>query len=181
MSKDFELLCATQFITEGEQEELRSIALDYLERGVLEANPKGPNRFRAKIWGTEYCVPAIQKIGARVIEDFKLQGFPVDPQLGWIISVIEKGGQIHPHIDKYPYHDEHNAKHLRCNIMVAKENATGNPVIEGKIIDVPERAVWGFFPSEAAHATQELDVEQPRIVFQFGFVVPESYHLQNKT
>ena len=119
----------------------------------------------------------IKKIGARIIHYFQLQGLPVDPHLGWIVSVIERGGQIHPHIDRYPYHDQHKAKHLRCNVMVSKENATGNPVIEDKIMDVPERAVWGFFPSEAHHATQLLDVDEPRIVFQFGFVVPESYHL----
>lgn len=172
---EFDLLCASGFISVEEQSELRQIALAYFETGVLEANAKGPHRYRAKIWGTENCTPFIKRLGGRIIEFFQLQGCPVDPQLGWIISLIEKGGQVHPHYDKYPYHDEHNAKHLRCNIMVAKENATGNPVIEGQIIEVPERAVWGFFPSEAEHATQLVDVESPRIVFQFGFVVPKNY------
>ncbi|WP_339673428.1 hypothetical protein [Dasania marina] len=177
MSKSFELLCATGFISAAEQDELRGIALAYWQQGVLESNAKGPHRYRAKIWGTEHCTPFIKQLGGRIIEFFGLQGCPVDPQLGWIISLIEKGGQVHPHYDKYPYHDEHNAKHLRCNIMVDKENASGNPVIEGEIVDVPERAVWGFFPSEAQHATQLVDVERPRIVFQFGFVVPNDYQL----
>ena len=176
MSKPFELLCATGFITESEQQQLRDIALDYWRQGVLEGNPKGPHRYRAKIWGTEHCNDFIKRLGGRIIEFFQLQGCPVDPQLGWIISLIEKGGQVHPHYDKYPYHDEYKAKHVRCNIMVDKENASGNPVIEGQIVDVPERAVWGFFPSEAEHATQLVDVSRPRIVFQFGFVVPEDYH-----
>jgi hypothetical protein len=174
---NLELSCSKDFITIEEQTELCNIAADYFKQGVLEANPRGPHRYRAKIWGTEYCTPFIMTLGKRIIEHFKLEGCLVDPHLGWIISVIEKGGQIHKHRDKYAYHVQNNVKHLRCNIMVTRENATANPVIEDQIIDVPARAIWGFFPSESEHCTQLLDVEEPRIVYQFGFVVPMDYTL----
>lgn len=174
---NFDLLCATDFISVEEQDELRGIALDYFKQGVLEGNPRGPHRYRARIWNTVYCTPFISQLGARISDAFQLRGYPVDPQLGWIISLIENGGQIHPHIDKYEYHVKNNAKHLRCNIMVSKENDSANPVIDGKVIDVAERSLWVFFPSEVVHSTQLLDVVEPRIVFQFGFVVPKDYQL----
>lgn len=176
-SSKIDFLCTTDFISIDEQAELQSIALDYYKKGILQSNPRGPHRFRAKIWGTKYCTDFIQQIGSMIVDSFELQKCPVDPQLGWIVSLIESGGQIHPHRDKYPYHDLHNAKHLRCNIMVSKENSSGNPVIDDQIIDIPERAIWGFFPSEALHATQVIDMNEPRIVFQFGFMVPNSYRL----
>ena len=160
MSK-FDLLCATDFISIEEQAQLHSIALDYFERGVLQANPRGPHRYRAKIWNTKYCTAFIRQLGSRIIDSFQLQGCPVDPHLGWIISLIEKGGQIHQHRDKYAYHVQNNAKHLRCNIMVSRENASANPIIDGEIIDVSERAVWGFFPSEALNQPPNSVKEQP--------------------
>ena len=172
-----DLSCVPEFISCEEQQALRELALNYLDTGVLQPNPRGPNRYRAKIWDTPYCTPLIKQVGERIVSHFQLAGYPVDPQLGWIISVISDGGQIHPHLDRYPYHDQHNAKHLRCNIMVSKENNSANPVICGQAIDVAERALWAFFPSEAPHATQEIQCRQPRIVFQFGFMVPNSYRL----
>jgi hypothetical protein len=175
--QNIELLCASEFISVDEQNKLRSIALDYYKQGILESNPRGPHRYRAKISNTSFCTPFINQLGERIRDLFQLGNFPVDPHLGWIISLIEKGGQIHPHIDKYEYHIKNNAKHLRCNILVTRENDTANPVIDGKVLDVNERCLWGFFPSEVVHSTQLLDVVEPRIVFQFGFLVPKDYQL----
>ena len=36
---------------------------------------------------------------------------------------------------------------------------------------------WAFFASDFAHATQVIQGEQPRIVYQFGFTVSSSYEL----
>lgn len=163
------------FISSEEQQELCNIAESYLADGILQANPRGPGRFRAKIWDTPYCTPFIRQMGNRVIRRFQLMGYPVDPQLGWIISLIKPGASIHQHIDKYPYHEQLKAKHLRCNIMVSRDHPSGNPVIGGQEIDVPERSLWAFFPSEVAHGTQPIMTAAPRIAFQFGFVVPDGY------
>tara|TARA_B110000977_G_C11033441_1_gene476138 strand:- start:826 stop:1359 length:534 start_codon:yes stop_codon:yes gene_type:complete len=170
-----DLVVVRNFITASEQTELKRIALYYLEQGILEANPRGPDRYRAKIWNTPYCTDFIKQIGERVISRFELMGCPVDLQLGWIISLLQPGAQIHPHIDKYPYHQTMKAKHLRCNIMVSKDNDSGNPVIAGQSIDVTECALWGFFPSEAVHSTDIINTSSPRIAYQFGFVVPQNY------
>lgn len=171
----FDLVRIRSFISTQEQSDLYQLALSYRDEGVLEANTRGPGRFRAKIWGTPYCTPLIHEVGKRIVAGFHLAQCPVDPQLGWIISLLEPGAQIHPHIDKYPYHEQHNTKHLRCNIMISSDNASGNPVIAGNSVDVPERALWGFFPSEVGHSTKIIQTTSPRVVYQFGFVVPGDY------
>jgi hypothetical protein len=170
-----DLVVVRNFITASEQAELKSIALDYFEQGILVANSRGPGRFRAKIWNTPHCTDFIKILGDRIVKQFKLNDYPVDPTLGWIISLLQPGAQIHPHIDKYPYHQAMKAKHLRCNIMVCKDNDSGNPVITGQSIDVAECALWGFFPSEAVHSTEVINTLSPRIAYQFGFVVPQDY------
>ena len=178
--KTFETMQINEFITVDEQQQMKSIAVNYLKQGILEANPRGPGRYRARIWNTELCTDLISSIGERIIEQFHLEDCPVDHQLGWIISLLQPGAQIQPHIDKYPYHDQLNAKHLRCNIMISRDNISGNPVINGNVIDVAERALWGFFPSEQVHCTQVIETIEPRIVYQFGFVVPSSYKLKEQ-
>ena len=171
----FDVVTTPDFISDREQDELQGLALEYLDKGVLQANPRGPGRYRAKIWGTDHCVTLITDIGGRIVEQFRLSGCPVDPQLGWIVSLLQPGASIHPHLDRYPYHAQTRTKHLRCNVMVARENASGNPVISGRSIEVPERSLWGFFPSEIPHGTGVIDGGAPRIVFQFGFMVPQLY------
>jgi hypothetical protein len=170
-----DLVVVRNFITASEQAELKRIALDYFEQGILVANPRGPGRYRAKIWNTLHCTDFIKILGARIFKQFKIIVYPVDPTLGWIISLLQPGAKIHPHIDKYPYHQAMKAKHLRCNIMVCKDNDSGNPVIAGQPIDVAECALWGFFPSEAVHSTDVINTSSPRIAYQFGFVVPLDY------
>ena len=170
-----DLVVVSNFITASEQAELKRIALDYFDQGILEANPRGPGRYRAKIWNTPYCTDFIKMLGDRIVKQFDLSGYPIDLELGWIISLLQPGAQIHPHIDKYPYHQTMKAKHLRCNIMVCKDDVSGNPVIAGQAIDVAENSLWGFFPSEAVHSTDIINTSSPRIAYQFGFVVPQNY------
>ena len=63
---NFDLLYTPDFISVEEQNELRSIALNYFQQGVLEANPRSPNRYRAKIWNTPYCTPFLLQLGDRI-------------------------------------------------------------------------------------------------------------------
>jgi hypothetical protein len=174
----FEIAKIENFVSVKEQGQMREVALRLQGDGVLQANPRGPGRFRAKIWDTDHCTPFIHSIGSRVIDHFGLADCRVDPQLGWIISLLEPGASIHPHVDKYPYHEQSGTKHLRCNIMVSRDNDSGNPVLAGNIIDVPERTLWAFFPSEVVHYTQLIQTTKPRIAYQFGFMVPEAYSLE---
>jgi hypothetical protein len=103
------------FISQHEQYQLREKAKDYRRTGVLESNEAGPRRFFRKVDGTEYCDTSITAIGQRVIKTFGLEGFEIDPYLGWIISFVEPDGFIHPHLDRQPLYAETNQKHFRCN------------------------------------------------------------------
>ena len=58
------------------------MGLAYLESGILEANPKGQHRYRAKIGSTENCMPFIKRLRARVTDFFQLQSCPLDSPLG---------------------------------------------------------------------------------------------------
>ena len=168
-------------ISQHEQYQLREKAKDYRRTGVLESNEAGPRRFFRKVDGTEYCDASITAIGQRVIKTFGLEGFEIDPYLGWIISFVEPDGFIHPHLDRQPLYAETNQKHFRCNVMVSNGGTLASPIIGGRGYRVDERALWGFFASELTHGTLPNVGSGPRIVYQFGFTVPGDYSLTSYT
>ena len=83
-----------EFITEPERVHLRDAALDYLERGILEANPAGPLRYRRRIYGTEFCDEIMTSIGQRVTTTFGFNDTQVDPGLG-VDHIIDPAGRIY--------------------------------------------------------------------------------------
>ncbi|MEM8499396.1 MAG: hypothetical protein AAF542_15335 [Pseudomonadota bacterium] len=85
-------LLVSEFITATERTELVATAMDYLERGVLERNTAGVKRYRKRVFNTQYCTPLISALGKRIAEYISIEDCPVDPYLGWIISVIQPGG-----------------------------------------------------------------------------------------
>ena len=107
-----------------------------------------------------------------------LDDYEVDPYLGYTISLIEPGGFIHEHVDRYgSYHE--GMRHLRCNIMVRRENETYDPVISHMVVPIPECAAWGFIASECEHGTQDITGDTSRIIVGFGWTVPGDYTLEN--
>ncbi len=160
-----------------QQAHLFALANQYRANGVLEANPSGPFRFRRKIYGTEYCDPEMQRLASRIIATFALDGYAVDPYLGWIISYIEPGGFIKPHIDRQPHYQQTSDKHLRCNVLVQGKDESAYPLVGAQRLKVQERGLWAFFASEYPHGTEVLQGGQARIVYQFGFTVPVDYSL----
>lgn len=166
-----------EFISNEEQAHLVGLANHYRNSGVLEANPSGPLRFRKRVDGTEYCDSAMQRVAARIIDVFKLGACPVDPYLGWIISYIEPGGFIKPHIDRHQHYQETGDKHLRCNVLVQGSDESAYPLVGAQRLAVKERGLWAFFASEHPHGTQVLQGDDSRIVFQFGFTAPAAYVL----
>lgn len=169
-----------EFISIEQQAHLLALANQYRANGVLEANPSGPFRFRQKVYGTEYCDPEMQKLAVKIIATFALDGCPVDPYLGWIISYIEPGGFIKPHIDRQPHYQQTSDKHLRCNVLVQGKHESAYPLVGAERLKVGERGLWAFFASEHPHGTQVLQGDQPRIVYQFGFSVPADYSLDRR-
>ena len=171
------LIRLTDFITKDERQQLEDIAYDLKDKGVLASNPAGPNRFFAKVYGTEHITPFITELGDRIAARFGLQSCEVDPYLGYTISMINPAGFINEHIDKYGDY-MNDKRHLRCNVMVCRENETYDPVICHMIVPVPETSAWAFMASESAHGTQEIAGDRARIIFGFGWEVPSDYSFE---
>lgn len=172
-------LLISQFIDEEERAALRSTALDYLNDGILESSQAGPNRFRKKIFNTQYCSPLISDLGRRITVYLELENCPVDPYLGWIVSVIKPGGFIQPHRDAHAHYQTSDDRHLRCNILVQGSHESCRPRIGTLKLEAKEGDLWAFYASDHIHGTDVIHGEVERIVYQFGFVVPPNYPLQS--
>ncbi len=170
-------LVLRNFVSPAEQAHLRDTATDYHQRGLLQANASGPHRYRLKIHQSEYCDTQMHAVGQRIAATLGFDGSRVDPYLGWIISLIEPGGFIKPHIDRHPHYQNTDDRHLRCNVLVQGDDESAWPVIGNHRYHVRERGLWAFFASEHPHGTQVIAGEQPRIVYQFGFTVPAAFTL----
>jgi hypothetical protein len=166
----------SDIIDEAERRELEDYALKLKADEVLEANPAGRNRFYQGIWGGPLVTPLIRKLAGRIEGRFGLDGVPVDPELGWVISVIYHGGFVHTHKDDRLYHDR-PLKHLRCNVVVSKPDGGGVPVIGKRPVPLIERGGWAFFASEVEHSAFPVNGSKPRIIYQFGYSVPEAWAL----
>jgi hypothetical protein len=167
----------TDFVTEEERSELEKLAYEFKDTGVLVENPAGPNRLVAKVYGTDNCTPLITEMGNRIAKRLELENYDVDSHLGYTISLIQPGGFIHEHVDLYgPYME--GMRHLRCNIMVSRENESGNPIISHLIVPIPERYAWAFMASECKHGTQDIAGTKSRIIYGFGWTVPADYSLE---
>jgi len=173
-----EVLVIPEFITRAERNHLISRARRWRKSGVLQPNPKGPHRYAAMIYRTHHVDTRIQAIHARIVEALQLAGMPTDPYLGWVCSMIEPGGFIHPHVDRYKLYQQTPNRHLRCNVLVQRGDDSADPIIADNPRPVPERGLWAFFASELIHGTGKIRTK-PRIVYQYGFVAPPTYSLRN--
>ena len=165
------------FISATEQEHLRAHATGLREQGQLRSNSAGLNRYFLKIDQTTFCDSSVESIGARIITRLGLEDCRIDPVLGWILSYIEPGGFIHPHIDSRGEYPPREKIHLRCNVLVQGTDPSCYPVIDGSPREVHERSLWAFHASEIEHGTLTIAGGQPRIVYQFGFRVPADHQL----
>lgn len=174
MTKPF--VTFSDLIDEEERRELQDYALRLKAADVLDANLVGENRFYQCIWGGPLVTPLIREVAVRIERRFNLGGFPVDPELGWVISVIFQGGFVHTHKDDELYRDK-PMKHLRCNLVVSKPESGGTPVIARDSVPLIERGGWAFFASEEKHSAFPVGGARPRIIYQFGYSVPIAWKL----
>lgn len=167
-------------VSEPERLELCSYALGLQESRELKANPQGPNRYYQRIWGGPLVTPLIRDVAARIEHRFGLarSGITIDPDLGWVISVIFTGGFVNTHIDSRSYQHK-PLKHLRCNLVASKPDSGGEPVISDRPVPLVEGGGWAFFASEYPHSSFPVGGTKPRIIYQFGFSVPEAWELRD--
>ena len=116
-------------------------------------------------------------MGDRIAARLGLQDYGVDPNLGYIISMINPGGFIHEHVDKYGNYLK-GMYHLRCNIMICRENKSYDPIISRKTVPVSEGSAWAFIASENSHGTTKIAGDRARIIYGFGWEVPTDYSFE---
>lgn len=163
-------------VSETERVALQEYALKLKDANELVRNPAGRNRYYQCIWGGPLVTPLISELAIRIEERFGLKGTPVDPELGWVISVIYHGGFVHPHKDDRLYRDR-PVKHLRCNVVISKPETGGTPIIARHPVPLIEGGGWAFFASEVEHSAFPVSGSKPRVIYQFGYAVPLEWKL----
>src|SRR5207249_3400891 len=72
------------------------------------------------------------------------------------------------HIDSTPP----GRRHLRCNLFVQLPIVGGFPIVEEQSVEVEERMLLAFYPSEKRHSSQAVQGDKWRIICSFGYLVP---------
>lgn len=176
-------LVVRRFVSASENAALLQKAITHMHRNELHPNPAGPNRFFAKVDDAPelYVDALLESLKRRCERCLGLERVPADCVLGRTISLILPGGRIHRHTDAYiagqPGHRP-GLEHVRCNIVVRLSHPSGRPVIDGAPLIVDECDLWAFFASRCPHETVTLQGCDPRIVFGFGWSVPQDYELR---
>lgn len=92
----------------------------------------GPNR--------NFC--PLSKLGhSEIVNKFRAflysyineENLRIDPNYGEFMSVITDKGFVHNHKDQYS-----DLKHFRGNLMLSRPNIGGQPIIDGKLLDINE-------------------------------------------
>lgn len=71
-------------------------------------------------------------------------------------------------------HRDHNHRgliHTRFNVLVSKPEAGGEPINNGRMIDVNEGEVWRCNAGLDLHSCTKVVGNKPRIVLSFGYLL----------
>ena len=107
------------------------------------------------------------EIRKHVVELYSLGRAKQEPCFKDYCGYITDGGAIHRHKDG----NEGELIHTRFNVMVSKPHAGGEPIQDGRIIEVNEGDVWRCDAGLVEHWCNPVIGIKPRIVLSFGFLV----------
>jgi hypothetical protein len=111
------------------------------------------------------------QIRQRVIDQLGLNGARDDPYKGSFLTYVTSGGFVHEHRDARLDVDGETAPLLRCNILLTRPARGGLPVINDQEIEVPDRGMWAFYPTELLHSATQVSGPTGRVTLSFGFVI----------
>lgn len=114
---------------------------------------------------------AFWKIRARVIDLLELGGLEEDHYKGSFLTYIAPGGKVHEHVDAKLTIAQEEFLILRCNVLFKRPVEGGLPVICSRELNVPDRGMWAFYPTELAHSATEVCGPVSRGSLSFGFLV----------
>jgi hypothetical protein len=179
--------CYDNFITDEEQKILRKYILSIQDMmGHATSNgykPEYDMLIRRSI-GTvalkeQYNLdphPLVEDIRNRII---KLEGLhhPIihDPTLGDWFGMTDEDAFVEPHTDlvSEPYLD-YNIR--RYNVIVSMPTEGGQPIYDGDILDVGEKALWMCEASLYKHASVPNEGSRMRLNISYGFYIPKNQY-----
>jgi len=128
---------------------------------VPEVDEQGLDRIPEEFW----------HIRARVIDRLGLSELDEDHYKGSFLSYIAPGTGVHTHRDARLKIQQEERLILRCNVLFKRPQEGGLPAIESIEIDVPDRGMWAFFPTELVHSATPVRGSEFRGLLSFGFLV----------
>ena len=111
------------------------------------------------------------RIRLRMVELLGLDELEEDRYKGSFLSYIAPGAGIHRHRDAALTVGGEERLILRCNVLLKRPEVGGLPVVESREIDVPDRGMWGFYPTELFHSASLVGGSEYRGLLSFGFLV----------
>lgn len=150
------------FVTDEEQK----VLLDFSKKVRPFFRNNGPGRFYVDHVLNNFIPPKeYHTVKQRIISVDNLTNWSLDPFFGDFISFNEEGAAIHEHKDL----NEPGKVHTRYNLLLSLPTSGGNPVYDGKVIEVKERMLWRCEAGLYNHASLPVSGNKPRINISFGF------------
>lgn len=109
----------------------------------------------------------------KTLNEYILKGYgldintPHDEGDGIFMSYSTKGHSVHIHQDKNP---DNKHTHVRFNYLLSKPKG-GDPIIEGKVINVKKDETWVCIAGNLKHGTTKITGNKPRIMISFGHYI----------
>jgi hypothetical protein len=150
----------TRFVKEGpapEQREGRKRGFVWIPTVTEEVETELPEEF----W----------RVRARVIEILGLQEPMEDPYKGSFLAYVAPGGAVHEHRDARVRLEDEEFLILRCNVLFRSPAAGGMPLIGSRRLEISDRGMWAFFPTEFRHSSTPVRGSDCRGTLSFGFLV----------
>jgi hypothetical protein len=159
-----------RFLSGSEHSVLLGWAEEQLAGGQLRTNNHGEHRYCKSYEQSDCMVPAIfWDVRSRAVSSFSVTEYEDEPLFKCFLGCNTEGGFVHRHVDPSPP----GKHHIRMNIMLSKPLSGGEPVIDGRKIQIEERDLWCFYPSFMPHESLPVRGSRKRFVISIGILVPK--------
>jgi hypothetical protein len=177
--------CYDEFITVEEQKILRNYILsiqDMMGHAVSNGYKKEYDVLIRRSIGTLALkkhynlepIPLVTEIKKRIVdlEDIR-PPITDDLIIGDWFGITDEDAFVEPHTDEVepPYLDYYTR---RYNVIISMPDEGGQPIYDGDVLDVGERALWGCEAGLVKHASVPNVGSRMRLNISYGFFVPKN-------
>jgi hypothetical protein len=121
-------------------------------------------------YGRRFAVQTEHPMTQKAFAQFGLTTLLPEPSFGIFTGHHYLNG-AHTHMHKDPITKQGYA-HVRCNVMLKKPLEGGNPVLDGKELEVNKNDLWICFSSMETHGSVPIKGGE-RLIISFGALVPQ--------